>query len=222
MISRSLRQFSTKTSSLKTAVVLSGWGVFDGAEITESIAIIVALSRENCTIEWYAPDMDQMHVLDHTKGEELDQTRNVMVESARIARGNVKPLSDLNATEYDAIFFPGGFGAAKNLSDFGVKGADMSVIPEVEKVLMEAKGNNVNIGMCCIAPVIAARVFGTKFGGSGCKMTLGKVGPDFPYSDSIGVASSFGNDLESNDVDEYTVDKLEGDSMVRYFQIKQL
>ena len=147
MISKVARNFSSKAKVLRTAVVLSGCGVFDGSECTESVAMLVTLSRQGCEVQCYAPDIPQHHVLDHTKDAEIEQERNVMVESARIARGNIKPLTDLITTDYDAIFFPGGFGAAKNLSDFGIKGADMTVHSDVERVLTEARGSNVNIGM---------------------------------------------------------------------------
>jgi enhancing lycopene biosynthesis protein 2 len=135
MISKSIRQFSTKRGSeLKTAVVFSGCGVFDGSEITESVAMIVALSRNKCEVDYFAPNREQHHVLDHTTGDELDQTRNVMIESSRITRGDIKPLDELKASSYDAIFFPGGFGAAKNLSTFGMDGENMKVHDDVRKV----------------------------------------------------------------------------------------
>ena len=128
----SIRQFSKKHhDTVKAAVVLSGCGVYDGSEITESVATIVSLSRLNCHISFFAPDMNQMHVIDHTTGNEIKQERNVMVESARISRGNIQPLSKLKAKEFNAIFFPGGFGAAKNLSSFATEGAQMKVHDDV-------------------------------------------------------------------------------------------
>ena len=96
-----------------------------------------------------------------------------MEESARIVRGVIKDVSDLDVNHYDALFLPGGFGAAKNLSDFANKGADMQVIPEIEKALKDFHNAKKYIGICCISPILAARVFGTKFGGPGLKLTLG-------------------------------------------------
>ena len=102
-----------------------------------------------------------MHVVNHLNGEETQETRNVMVESARIARGDVKDIDDLTSDNYEALFMPGGFGAAKNLSDFGVKGANMTVKRDVAKVLKDFHVNEKYIGLCCIAPVVAAKFFGT-------------------------------------------------------------
>ena len=110
----------------------------------------------------YAPDAAQAHVVDHQTGQEMDQSRNVLNESARIARCAVKPLSELNANDVEAVVIPGGFGAAKNLSDFGFKGAEMSVNGEVEKVLKEFHQAGKPIALCCIAPIIAAKVFGSQ------------------------------------------------------------
>jgi enhancing lycopene biosynthesis protein 2 len=102
---------------------------------------------------------------------------------------------------------PGGFGAAKNLSDFGSKGADMSVILDVEKVLKEFHQKGKPIGLCCIAPILAARVFGDKKGGSGVTLTLGKRGESWPYAGSLDAASGMGNKIEEKDVEEVCIDK---------------
>ena len=155
------RYFSTRT-----AVVFSGCGVYDGTECTEGVATLVALSRAGSEIKCFAPDADQLHVIDHTKGEPMEgETRNVMVESARISRGEMTPLSQLSVSDFDAVIFPGGFGAAKNLSDFGVVGPDMQVIPDVNRVIHEAVAAKTPLGICCISPVLAAKVLGTKYGG---------------------------------------------------------
>ncbi len=95
------------------AVVLSGCGVYDGTEITESVSVLVSLSPR-ASIQCFAPNIDQMHVVNHLDGSEMQETRNVLVESARIGRGNVKDIKELNSSDFDAVVFPGGFGAAKN------------------------------------------------------------------------------------------------------------
>eukprot|EP00351_Strombidinopsis_sp_SopsisLIS2011_P006052 CAMPEP_0116870206 /NCGR_PEP_ID=MMETSP0463-20121206/75_1 /TAXON_ID=181622 /ORGANISM="Strombidinopsis sp, Strain SopsisLIS2011" /LENGTH=128 /DNA_ID=CAMNT_0004506433 /DNA_START=248 /DNA_END=634 /DNA_ORIENTATION=- len=128
----------------------------------------------------------------------MPQTRNVLVESARLARGDVKAISQLKASDFDALFVPGGFGAAKNLSDFGFKGADMQVHSDVEAVLKDFHATKRPIGLCCISPVVAAKVFGTKSGGPGLKMTLGARGDNWPYNGSIDAANSFGNTMQEN------------------------
>ena len=106
----------------------------------------------------FAPDVKQAHVVDHSKGAEMEEARSVMVESARIARGAVSPLTDLTVEGLDAVVIPGGFGAAKNLSDFGFKGADMTVNDQVERVLKDFHSAGKPIGLCCISPIIAAKV----------------------------------------------------------------
>ena len=135
-------------------------------------------------------------------GEESKVQRNVLEESARIARGNVKPLSELAASDYDALLIPGGFGAAKNLSSFGFKGADMEVESDVEKILRDFKSKEKVIGLTCIAPIIAAKVFGAE----GVKLTLGGRGDNFPYAGSIDAAKSFGAQVEELDVNGVCTD----------------
>ncbi len=158
----------------KVAVVLSGCGVFDGSEIHEAVGVLLHLSKHGAAYECFAPDIAQMHVVDHATGEPVaGASRNVMHESARIARGAIRPLAELHAHDYDAVFFPGGFGAAKNLSDFATKGSACAVEPQTERVITEFHDAGKPIGMCCIAPAIAARVLGAKAGGPGCSVTIG-------------------------------------------------
>uniref|UniRef100_A0A9L0JAN6 Glutamine amidotransferase class 1 domain containing 3 n=1 Tax=Equus asinus TaxID=9793 RepID=A0A9L0JAN6_EQUAS len=122
----------------KVALVLSGCGVYDGTELHEASAILVHLSRGGAEVQIFAPDVPQMHVIDHTKGQPAEsETRNVLTESARIARGKITDLARLSAANHDAAIFPGGFGAAKNLSTFAVDGKDCKVNKDVERVLKE-------------------------------------------------------------------------------------
>lgn len=140
-------------------VILSGCGVYDGSEIHESVITLLHLDRHGAKVTFAAPDSGQMHVINHLTGEEMSETRNVRVESARIARGEVKDLSTIKGADFDAVIFPGGFGAAKNLCNFAVKGADCEVNPEVERVLREAHNAGKVIGLICISPAIGAKVF---------------------------------------------------------------
>jgi enhancing lycopene biosynthesis protein 2 len=144
----------------KFAVVLSGNGVFDGSEIHEATLTLYAISRKGASYEIFAPDIPQHHVINHLTGKEMNETRNVLVESARIARGKIKPLSKFSGRDFDALIFPGGFGAAKNLSSFAFDGADCKVNPDVEKAIREMVSLGKPIGALCIAPVILARVLG--------------------------------------------------------------
>jgi len=153
----------------RVGVVLSGCGVYDGAEIHEAALTLLFLDRAGCEIICMAPDVDQMDVINHIKGEAAGEKRNVLVESARIARGAIKDIKDVKAVDLDVLVFPGGFGAAKNLCDFAVKGPDCSVNPEVERLIKEMYGAKKPIGFMCIAPVIAAKVLGA----FGPQLTIG-------------------------------------------------
>lgn len=156
----------------RVAVVLSGCGVFDGSEIHEAVSLLTALSEAGASVRCFAPDVELAEV-DHLAGKPTGQKRRVLTEAARIARGDVRSLKECRATDFDAVFFPGGFGAAKNLCDFATKGSDCTVQPEVVRVIREFHGAEKPIGMCCIAPVLAAKVLGRAGGGPGCRLTLG-------------------------------------------------
>ena len=144
----------------KFAVVLSGCGVFDGSEIHETVMTLYAIVKHGGKYELFAPDIPHYHVINHIKGQESGETRNVLVESARIGRGNVKPLSKFDATQYDGLIFPGGFGAAKNLSDYAFKRSNCTVNKEVSSAINTMVKLKKPIGALCIAPVIIAKVLG--------------------------------------------------------------
>ncbi|ORJ60243.1 isoprenoid biosynthesis glyoxalase ElbB [Geothermobacter hydrogeniphilus] len=145
----------------KVGVVLSGCGVYDGSEIHEAVITLLALDRQGVEAICMAPDIDQMHVVNHLTGEEAaGESRNVLVESARIARGDIKDIATVKAADIDALIFPGGFGAAKNLCDFAVKGADCEVNPEVARLIREIVAAKKPLGAICIAPAMVARVLG--------------------------------------------------------------
>ena len=143
---------------LKFAVVLSGSGVYDGAEIHEATLTLLAIDKLGSSYQCFAPDIQQYHVINHITGDEMDETRNVLIESARIARGDIKPLSEYNAKRFDALIFPGGFGAAKNLSTLAFKGADCAINSDVEKTIIDTVEAAKPIGALCIAPAVISRV----------------------------------------------------------------
>ncbi len=162
------------TSNKRVAVVLAGCGRSDGSEIHESVSVLTHLNRHGFAYQCFALDKPQAEVVNHVTGKvESGQTRNQMVEAARIARGEIKPLSALDVGAFDAIVFPGGFGAAKNLCTFAAKGSDCTVEPEVAAALKAFHASKKPIGLVCIAPVIAAKVLGTGGGGPGCEVTIG-------------------------------------------------
>lgn len=152
----------------KIAVVLSGCGVYDGAEIHEATLALYAIAKNGAAYEIFAPDINQHHVVNHITGDEMNESRNVLVESARIARGNIKPLSEFDGKQFDALIFPGGFGAAKNLSTFAFEGAGSSVNPDVENTIKEMVKLGKPIGALCIAPVLLAKILGN------VKLTIGQ------------------------------------------------
>lgn len=142
----------------KFAVILAGCGHKDGSEINEAVSLLLAISQHQCEYQCFAPDRLQTDVIDHLVGKAVDEERNIMVEAARIARGNVLSLEQFKAEDYDALFFPGGFGAAKNLCDYAFKGVAMEVQPDVARIILEMHEAKKPIGAQCIAPVMLARL----------------------------------------------------------------
>ncbi|BCD85852.1 glyoxalase [Pseudomonas solani] len=144
----------------KVAVILSGCGVYDGAEIHESVITLLRLDQRGAQAQCFAPNIAQHHVINHLTGEEMPESRNVLTESARIARGAVKDVRELKAEDFDALIIPGGFGAAKNLSDFAINGADCSVQPDVLAAAQGFAAAGKPVGLICIAPAMAAKIYG--------------------------------------------------------------
>ncbi|CAM3804139.1 isoprenoid biosynthesis glyoxalase ElbB [Serratia silvae] len=142
----------------QVAVVLSGCGVYDGAEIHETVLTLLALDRAGAQAVCFAPDKPQLHVINHLSGEEMPENRNVLLESARIARGKIQALSQADAEQLDALIVPGGFGAAKNLSSFAMQGAECSVDTDLSKLIREMHKRNKPMGFMCIAPTLLPKV----------------------------------------------------------------
>ncbi|EGD77833.1 hypothetical protein PTSG_08924 [Salpingoeca rosetta] len=184
----------------RVAVFLSGCGVYDGAEIHEASAALVSITRAGAKPTIFAPNKAQMHVIDHTTGNEMKEERNVLLESARIARGDVKPMAEFAADQFDALIVPGGFGAAKNLCDFAVKGADCTVDSEVEAAVRSFHDTKKPMGFCCIAPVIPAKLFKGK-------VTVGlEEGDDWPYAGTAEAIRTMGATHEPHDLSSVCVD----------------
>ncbi|XP_053312787.1 glutamine amidotransferase-like class 1 domain-containing protein 3, mitochondrial [Spea bombifrons] len=191
------------TPAARVALVLSGCGVYDGSEIHEASAILVHLSRAGADVKIFAPDVPQMHVIDHIKGQPTPETRNVLAESARIARGDITALSHLNASDHDAVIFPGGFGAAKNLSSYAVDGDSCRVHQDVERILKDFNKAKKPIGLCCIAPVLAAKVI------PGVEVTVGQeeeLGGKWPYAGTAKSIRALGGEHCPKEVHEVHVD----------------
>lgn len=142
----------------KLAVVLSGCGVYDGSEIQEAVATLLAIDKLGATYQCFAPDIKQHHVINHITGEEMNESRNVLVEAARIARGQILPLSELNLDEFDGLVFPGGFGAAKNLCTYAIDGTKCLINSDVNVAVRDAFELKKPIAALCISPVLIAEI----------------------------------------------------------------
>ncbi|MBE0596812.1 MAG: isoprenoid biosynthesis glyoxalase ElbB [Desulfuromonadales bacterium] len=184
----------------KVGVVLSGCGVFDGAEIHESVITLLALDRAGAEAVCMAPDVTQMHVVNHLTGEPAGgESRNVLVESARIARGKIKNIKDVQASDIDALIFPGGFGAAKNLCDFAVKGPACDIHPEVARLVREVIKAKKPLAAICIAPALISKVLGDDQ--LAHKLTIGTD------ADTAKALEAMGSTHEACPVREFVVDK---------------
>ncbi len=145
----------------RVAVVLSGCGYLDGAEIYESVSTLLALDLAGAKVQCFAPDKPQMHVVHHTNQTPVEgETRNVLTEASRLARGQIKPLGEAKMADFDALIFPGGFGVAKNLCDYALKGPDCELDPQVDALIKAAHGAKKPICAICIAPVLVAKSLG--------------------------------------------------------------
>lgn len=148
---------------------MSGCGVFDGAEIHESVLTLLAIDQAGAEAICLAPNVNQHHVVNHLTGDEADETRNVLIEAARIARGDIQDIAGVGADDVDAVVFPGGFGAAKNLCSFAFDGPNAKVNPDVERFLKAVFEARKPIGLACISPVLGAKVLGE----NGIEVTIG-------------------------------------------------
>jgi enhancing lycopene biosynthesis protein 2 len=184
----------------KIGVVLAGCGVYDGSEIHEAVITLLAIDRAGAEAVCMAPDMEQMHVVNHLIGQPAEgERRNVLVESARIARGKIRNIKEVKASELDALIFPGGFGAAKNLCDFAVKGSDCTVHPEVARLVREIVQAKKPLGAVCIAPALVAKVLGDDK--LAHKLTIGTD------ADTAKALQSMGSTHEACPVSEFIIDR---------------
>ncbi len=146
----------------KIGVLMSGCGVYDGVEIHEAVITLLALDRSGAEAVCMAPDIEQHHVVNHLNGETSDEKRNVLVESARVARGNIKDIKAVNVEDIDGLILPGGFGAAKNLSNFALKGKDADINPDVTKIVRDMFDAQKPVGAICISPAVLSKILEDK------------------------------------------------------------
>lgn len=185
----------------KVAVVLAGCGVEDGSEIHESVVTLLNLKRNNAEYTCFAPNKEQYHVINHKTSKSIEnENRNMMVESARISRGEIKDLKEYNPDDFDALIFPGGFGVAKNLFTYAVDGVECEIDPVVEKAILDTREANKTIGAICISPLLVARAF--KDSNIKPKVTVG-TGKDL-----INAVKKMGGIPEKREVDEICYDDV--------------
>jgi enhancing lycopene biosynthesis protein 2 len=184
----------------KIGVLLSGCGVYDGSEIHETTLTLLFLDQAGAEIVCIAPDKNQLHVINHHTSEEMKEFRNVLVESARISRGNIHILTSISADDLDGLILPGGFGAAKNLIDYAVKGRECTIDPNAKRLIINMVDKGKPVGAMCIAPVVLAVALQEK--GINPKLT---IGTDESTADDI---EFFGAKHENQQVDEIEIDEL--------------
>lgn len=192
---------------MKIGVLLSGNGVYDGSEIHEAVLTLLAIDEAGAEWVCLAPNYNQHHVINHTTGEEMEETRNILVEAARIARGNIKDIEGFDINEIDGLVMPGGFGAAKNFSKWAFEGAEGEINPSIKNFLLQFIEAKKPIASLCVSPVVMAKALE----GSGItpKLTLGTDADPSPYdivSSHKGIAA-LGAQTETKSIDEILVDE---------------
>lgn len=173
-------------------------------KLTTAAAVRCLQSKDQNDVKIFAPNIEQRDVVNHLKGSPADEKRNVLVESARLARGNIQDLAELKVSEFDAVIFPGGFGVAKNLCSWAVDGKNCAVNEYVNSTLQAFHGAKKPIGLCCISPVLAAKIF------PGCEVTVGQdknVDGRFPDAETASAIAELGCKHICKDVSESHVDK---------------
>lgn len=182
----------------RIGVLLSGCGVYDGSEIHESILTLLHIEKLGCTYRCFSLDHDQMHVVNHKNNDVTGEKRNMIFESARIARGKIECIREADVRDIDALILPGGLGAAKNLCDFALRGANCTVNRDVHDFVMRVYNAKKPIGAICIAPAVIAKIF------SGVKKLTLTIGTD---RDTASKIMSMGHVHVNHSVDEVEVDR---------------
>lgn len=192
---------------MKAAVFLSGCGVYDGAEIQESVLALLSLKENGFDYQCFAPDVAQHHVINHANGEEMKESRNVLIEAARIARGAIRPITEFKAADFDAIVLPGGFGVAKNFSKWAFEGPQGAILPEVASALRDAFAARKPIAALCMAPTTLAKALA----GSSAELslTVGTTAESSPYpiADIAAGIASLGMTHAACSADQPCIDK---------------
>ena len=193
---------------MKIGVLLHGSGVYDGTEIQEAVLSLLAIAETGHEYMCFAPNVNQHHVIDHTTGNEMDESRNVLVESARIARGDIKDLSEVKADDMDALVMPGGFGTAKNITKWAFEGPKASILPEVKQLIINLIKSAKPVAGLCMSPTTIAKAL--EGSGINSTLTVGSVAEPSPYEiDAIsqGIKST-GAIVEMKTVRQISIDTI--------------
>ncbi len=177
-------------SKKKVGVLLSGSGVYDGTEIQESVFALLAIDKRNAEAVCMAPDTRQHHVINHLNGEEMNEERNVLIESARIARGEIQDVAKTDAASLDALVIPGGFGTAKNHTKWAFEGPDGEIRPDVKKLIKDCAAAGTPILGLCMAPTTMAKAL--EGSDQKVKLTVGTTAENSPY-DIDAISSGINN-----------------------------
>jgi len=191
---------------MKVGVLLSGCGVFDGSEIHEAVCALLSIRKKNLEYICIAPNITQHHVINHMNGEEINQERNVLIESARIAKGDIVSLEDLDYSHINSLVLVGGFGAAKNLSDWAFNGVDSIVLDEVQHVINHCINKEKPIVSLCISPTLIAKTLEKK---KNVTLTLGSTKDKSEYNiqEINNAVSSLGMSIQESSIDDICVDE---------------
>ena len=193
---------------MKIGVLLSGCGVYDGAEIQESVFTLLAIEEIQAEAVCISIDKNQYHVINHLNGEEMQESRNMLIESARISRGNIKNINEITPADIDALVIPGGFGSAKNLTNWAFNGPDGEILPEVKLLLVNLMNIGKPIAALCVSPVVIAKALeGSTFN---AEVTIGTTKEKSPYNilDFIKGLEKSGLKTEMKSIKEINVDPI--------------
>ncbi len=192
---------------MKVGVLLHGSGVFDGTEIHEAVLTLLAIREAGHQYQCFAPNLPQHHVVNHLNGEEMDEQRNVLTESARIARGEIKDLAEVQATDFDALVLPGGFGTAKNITQWAIEGPKGTIDPSVQTFIKQAVENQVPLCALCMSPTTVAKAL--EGSGFAPQLTVGTTQEKSPY-DIAGISegmASIGTKPQMKTLKEVAIDE---------------
>ena len=192
---------------MKIGVLLSGCGVYDGAEIQETVLTLLAIEELGATYQGIAINKEQHHVINHLTGETMNESRNMLVEAARIVRGNITDLDDTTIDALDILVIPGGFGSAKNLSNWAFEGANGEVLPELKELISEFIDQNKPIVALCVSPVVIALAL--KNNNQKTTLTLGSTKVPSPYTiqDFHNGITSIGSKAIEKTINEINIDE---------------